>query len=267
MNESEILLSRLSEKDELLSGISAVFGADKITDYDKLNTILSETSEPVLFRIYVSNENITNEAIDKIIEIFKAAEASGNIVTTEIIEDEFLNIIDESGIITSKSKPRKLVHRDGDLHPTVHVWVMKRMDMGVYVVLQKRSDSKETHPGCYDVSAAGHVTQGDEFRTAAVRELYEELGIKITPEKLIHINNRISHYSDDSEGVSINDNEYCCIYLYHQNVNPDELVLRKSEVSEVCWAEVDELLSVMDKNIMKHCISADELKMIKKAVF
>ena len=56
------------------------------------------------------------------------------------------------------------------------------------------------------------------------------------------------------------------IYLCRENIDTDKLTLQSSEVSEVGWAEIDELLSVMKYNDFPNCISLDELAMIKKAV-
>jgi isopentenyldiphosphate isomerase len=134
--------------------------------------------------------------------------------------------------------------------------------MGIYVLLQKRSPEKDVNPDRYDVSAAGHVSQGGEFRHAAVRELKEELGIDITGNQLelIGLLNNVTKYGD------INDNEMSAIYLCRENIDTDKLTLQSSEVSEVVWAEIDELLSVMKYNDFPNCISLDELAMIKKAV-
>ncbi|MBN1308375.1 MAG: NUDIX domain-containing protein [Chitinispirillaceae bacterium] len=47
------------------------------------------------------------------------------------------------------------------------------------LLLQKRSPFKETFPGLWDISAAGHISAGDSSRETAVRELREELGISL----------------------------------------------------------------------------------------
>jgi 16S rRNA (adenine1518-N6/adenine1519-N6)-dimethyltransferase len=44
--------------------------------------------------------------------------------------------------------------------------------------LQKRSIWKDRNPGIWDSSAAGHVDSGEDYLTAARRELREELGIE-----------------------------------------------------------------------------------------
>lgn len=78
-------------------------------------------------------------------------------------------------------KPRGEVHRDGDWHRSVHVWLVDDEDR---LVLQRRSEHKDTHPGLLDVSCAGHITGNDAVIETAVRELEEELGISLPAETL-----------------------------------------------------------------------------------
>lgn len=44
------------------------------------------------------------------------------------------------------------------------------------LLIQKRSE-KVSRPGKWDHSAAGHVDEGEDYKTAAYRELKEELGV------------------------------------------------------------------------------------------
>lgn len=72
---------------------------------------------------------------------------------------------------TGVSKERALVHRDGDWHRSVDVWVS--FPSTNQLLLQKRSAHKDTWPNCWDVSAAG----SDTSMETAVREVEEELGL------------------------------------------------------------------------------------------
>ena len=45
------------------------------------------------------------------------------------------------------------------------------------MLLQKRGPNVTTHPNTWDVSAAGAVDEGEDYMTAALRELQEEVGI------------------------------------------------------------------------------------------
>jgi 8-oxo-dGTP pyrophosphatase MutT (NUDIX family) len=54
----------------------------------------------------------------------------------------------------------------------VHIWLY---DSQGNLVLQKRSESKDTFPGRWDVSVGGHVTSGDTVMETALKEVEEEL--------------------------------------------------------------------------------------------
>jgi isopentenyldiphosphate isomerase len=263
MEDVEIYLNRFASEKQLYAELAEKLGSDAVTDKNELAGALMNVDSESKFRLYVSNEDIPNETIDEITEVFRECEKNSKFVKMEIIEDEFLNLIDDTAHLTDTSKPRSLVHRDGDLHPAVHVWIIRRRDQGIFVLLQKRSHEKKISPDCYDVSAAGHLSQGDEFRKAAVRETAEELGLKIHGSELEHIGLLESHYSEGD----INDNELRSIYLYRGTVHIEDLVLQSSEVSDVCWAEIDEMLAVIDEDGFDNCIDLRELALIKKAVF
>ena len=90
---------------------------------------------------------------------------------------EFLDVVDENGIPTGETVERSIAHANGIRHRTSHVWLLRRRPEGVEVLLQKRSDDKDSFPGCYDTSSAGHIPAGVDFEDSALRELREELGI------------------------------------------------------------------------------------------
>lgn len=252
MQPIEIFLNRLAEKNEIFSEISRKLNAE-ITDMTSLENYLSDSTTG--YKLYVSDEQNENLTADEVVKVF--AENGHTVIT-----DEFLNIIDDNDRITNNSKPRSLVHRDGELHPTVHVWLIKRKDMGIYVLLQKRSHNKDIYPDLWDVSAAGHVRQGQEYGITAIRETHEELGLEIAREKLEFLGFRKNSHIEEN----IRDNEMTAVFMCRENIDDSMINPSPVEVSETGWAEIDELLSVMDENL-KCCISVEELAMIKKAVF
>ena len=101
-----------------------------------------------------------------------------------MIELELLDLVDENGVPTGEVKERELVHRDGDRHRTSHVWLFRRWNGQWQVLLQKRSGQKDSHPGCFDISSAGHIPAGVDWVPSALRELEEELGLRMQAEQL-----------------------------------------------------------------------------------
>lgn len=253
MQPIEIFLNRLSGENDIFSEISHKLSAE-IADVTSLENYLSDGTAEC--KLYVSDEKNENPTADKVAKVF--AETGHTVVT-----DEFLNIIDDSDRITNNSKPRSLVHRDGELHPTVHVWLIRRRDMGIYVLLQKRSHNKDIYPDLWDVSSAGHVRQGQEYGVTAIRETREELGLEITREKLEFLGFRKNSHIEDN----VMDNELTAVFMCREDIDDSMIKPCPEEVSETGWAEIDELLAVMDDTELKSCISVEELEMIKKAVF
>jgi isopentenyldiphosphate isomerase len=72
---------------------------------------------------------------------------------------------------------RSAVHRDGDFHRAVHIWIFAESTKEL--LLQKRSDDKDSWAGLWDISSAGHISAGDASLNTARRELQEELGVNL----------------------------------------------------------------------------------------
>lgn len=59
--------------------------------------------------------------------------------------EECFDLLNDDGSLKGVSKPRSLVHRDGDFHRAIHIWVFARGNPP-QMLLQKRSDHKDTFP-------------------------------------------------------------------------------------------------------------------------
>jgi isopentenyldiphosphate isomerase len=97
--------------------------------------------------------------------------------------DELLEVFDASGIPTGRAKPRAAIHLDGDWHQAFHCWIVRGRGRRREIVLQRRSELKDTFPGVWDAAAAGHWRFGESAEQAA-REITEELGVHVSFESL-----------------------------------------------------------------------------------
>lgn len=172
---------------------------------------------------------------------------------------EMFDIIDENGIPTGLIKERGVVHREGALHATSHIWIAREnQKSGWDILLQKRSSGKDSHPGCYDISSAGHVCAGDEALDSALRELQEELGIAASPEHLKEFGVQFKNYEGEFYGKPFRDRQRSILYLYTEPVDENTLTLQESEIESVIWMDYAEALQAIRKNTMKHCIYEEE---------
>ena len=97
---------------------------------------------------------------------------------------EFFDIVDEKGIPTGETIERIQAHKKGVRHRTAHIWIVREQNGKAQLLLQKRSAEKDSFPGRFDTSSAGHIQAGDEPEESAIRELHEELGIQASKEEL-----------------------------------------------------------------------------------
>lgn len=84
---------------------------------------------------------------------------------------EIFDIVDEQGVPTGDTVSRAEAHAQGIRHRTAHVWIVRQHEGRDQVLLQHRSMEKDSFPGCYDTSSAGHIHAGDEPLTSALREM------------------------------------------------------------------------------------------------
>ena len=105
--------------------------------------------------------------------------------------DEPFDLCDQDGNLLGSVKSRREVHRDGDWHRALHLWVILRGEGDPRVVLQRRSLAKDTHPGLVDVSVAGHLRAG-ESEGDALREADEEIGLIVALADTVSLGHRRS---------------------------------------------------------------------------
>lgn len=178
---------------------------------------------------------------------------------------EMLDIVDEKGIPTGEVVSRKTAHEKGIRHRTSHIWIMRQGQTGTEILLQKRSKDKDSNPGRYDISSAGHIPAGQGFIDSALRELHEELGIShVAPTDLIYCGQRKIQMQEVFHERLFIDNQVSNIYCLWKNLDPSQLTLQKSEVEEAIWINLSKCkeLILRGDNSFPHCIYLEELEML-----
>src|SRR5687768_12939817 len=99
--------------------------------------------------------------------------------------EERFDVVNERDEVVGQ-ETRREVHRRGLKHRAVHVLIFNNRGE---VFLQKRSMNKDCFPGTWDSSASGHLDVGESYDACAVREVQEELGLRLpcTPNRLFKI--------------------------------------------------------------------------------
>ncbi len=183
-------------------------------------------------------------------------------------ELELFDVRDQEGNVTGVARERALVHMNGDLHGTAHVWVARENEKsGWDILLQKRSRSKDSYPGRYDISSAGHLQAGDDFLPSALRELKEELGIQAVEAQMEFVGFHRVDMEDVFYGKRFCNREISAVYIYRELVDIERLTLQQEEVESVMWMDYEECLQAVKQGTIENCICADELEMLRGALF
>ena len=179
---------------------------------------------------------------------------------------EYFDIRNKDGSLTGEVKERTLVHRDGDIHGTSHVWIVRLDENGhCDLLLQKRSANKDSFPGCYDISSAGYIPAGDDFVESALRELKEELGIDAQPEELEDCGFKRKVVDQIFHGKKFKDNQISKVFKMKRNdLDISKLKLQKEEIESIMWMDFKECVDAVKSNKIKSCIFLDELEMINR---
>lgn len=117
---------------------------------------------------------------------------------------ELLDVYDETGTRHLGTKPRDAVHRDGDWHRCLHLWVVTPDG----VLFQRRSRAKTAFPGMLDATAAGHLVAGETVEDG-LREAEEELGVAWTLDALTDLG---VHRVDDHPTPDTTNREFQHVY-------------------------------------------------------
>ena len=175
---------------------------------------------------------------------------------------EYLDIVDETGRPTGEIVSREIAHRDGILHRTAHVWVIRSSDRGYDILLQKRSIEKESFPGLYDTSSAGHIPAGEEPLPSALRELSEELGIKAQAQDLAFAGTFRIQYEKVFHGRLFKDNEFTSVFVCSKPVELSNLILQASEVDEARWFDLAAVWDEIQHSRERFCVPTAGLKVL-----
>lgn len=178
---------------------------------------------------------------------------------------EYLDIVDAHGNPTGETVERSFAHRNGILHRTSHVWIYRIVEGRIQILLQKRCAAKDSFPGCYDISSAGHIPAGFGYEESALRELEEELGVKTEAENLIPCGLRTIVWDDEFRSVPFHDRQVSKVFVLKlSDYEERDFVLQESEIESVRWMDFDACVEAVKKNTIKHCIVMEELQMLER---
>ena len=149
---------------------------------------------------------------------------------------ELIDILDKEGNKTGAIETKKTVHRLGLRHRSVHIWILNQQNE---ILLQYRSENMENYPNMWDISVAGHVSSGETSKQAALREIEEEISLKLTESDLEFIAT-VQQYVVLNNATYF-DHTFNDIYIVRLDYTPEKLKAQEEEIKALQWFKVDQL--------------------------
>ena len=121
----------------------------------------------------------------------------------------------------------KRLHEVGQLIVACEVYIVHQGK----VLMHKRAETKAKFPGFW-IGPGGHVDEGEDVLSAAIREIKEETGVTLKPENVSLKVLAFHHHTDRGE--------VWMEYLFRAEI-PTNQPIHSTEEGETQWIEIDKL--------------------------
>lgn len=127
---------------------------------------------------------------------------------------------------------------DNGFHLVVHIWI--KNSKGQYLIAQ-RSETRKQNPLMWECQG-GSVLQGESSLQGALREVKEEVGIELQPNRGKIVFSKIRDYVDD-----IKFNDIMDVWLFEYDGEVSLTNATTEEVAQVKWLYPEEIMELYNK--------------------
>lgn len=165
--------------------------------------------------------------------------------------EELVEILSESGKSTGRNTSKFEAHKHGICHGISAIGLINKDGR---LLIQKRDKNKKDEPNKWDLSSAGHIDVNETPEDTAIREMNEELSIKIEKNDLILIDTYLNK-------VKLNDeiyiNHFTYLYIVKKDIDISKITMQKKEVSDIKFVNKKKYCEMLNEGEMvegiKHC--------------
>jgi isopentenyldiphosphate isomerase len=160
---------------------------------------------------------------------------------------ELLDVLDEDGNQIGKVEDKDIIHDTGLWHKEVAVLIQN--EKGEYLI-QKRAATKKQGANKWGLTA-GHVEAEESYENAIIREIKEELGIRVKIEEL----KPLGIFKQKYESEKTTNNTYTKYYYYKTNRKIEEYTICLEELSQLKYITFEQLETIVKNRDEEYCFT------------
>lgn len=165
---------------------------------------------------------------------------------------ELLRVVDENGNNTNEILEREELHNRNKLHNEVTIYIINNKGE---VLIQRRSKKRRFSPNKLGV-IAGHVLYNEDPTSSAVRELKEEVGLKIKKEDIHPLCNKYLVKEEYN-------NHYMYPFYVVSNKEAKDFIIQKEELTKVKWYKLEDVIKMIKEGNKEIVFKKDEIKLFR----
>jgi isopentenyldiphosphate isomerase len=149
-------------------------------------------------------------------------------------QDELLQIVDpETGEPTGEHITRSQFHKEKLWGRSTNIFILNNEGQ---ILCHRRPTNKEYFPGAWSTHFGGHIVQGESFKMGALKEVEEEIGLKINPYQLIP-------WRTSKKSVA---RLWVRDFITVLETDISKLKIQESEIMEIAWYSPQHILECLD---------------------
>ncbi|MDD3412970.1 MAG: NUDIX domain-containing protein [Lachnospiraceae bacterium] len=160
---------------------------------------------------------------------------------------EYWDLVDNQGKYIGEHMLRGTEQPQNTWHCVVGIIIQNNIGEILFI---KRAHTKKQYPNMWE-HIGGCVVSGETPIEAACREVYEEVGISLTEEKLMLVDTFFEKTA------------YVYTFYIQKEISIDKFLLQENEVSDIKWVEAENILKYPEKNQ----VSPAAYRRLKRAIF
>ncbi len=163
--------------------------------------------------------------------------------------EELLDVLNENGLKTGEILPRSEVHKKGLWHRAIVVAIINEKNE---ILIQQRSANKDKNANMWDISAAGHISSGQDSLMGATREISEEVSVSLGYNvEVKDFRFMFSFRKEQQFSENFIERQFYDFFILRQKgITAENIRFQDSEVQAIKFVNISELNKMREQNII-----------------